>query len=407
MKKTFASIILFFALAVTAQESRSYIKIAPAEYGFYALGSDKKVYHYSQEEKILTPFLPDSIKEIAAGLHHCGAITADGKAYILYRPGLDGKMRSKEIPGLTDAVSATALWSLFVFIKKDGTAVITNCDDPDLRTYPLQKTGPAAQAVNGNQLLILTREGEVYQYNWKAGKATAQEVAATAPVRIPFPGKVSQIAASRNDFMIALIDGLPWGWSGPYSYWIFGLSAPPAKPIPLKDPWKLKTRIKQIVCGDNTCHFIDANDNLFGLGNNAQGEVGNGKQSEKVSTTKGWDFSENLEVTTPVQIGIGRKYRQICKGNTLSYYTYAQETNGMWNSWGRNKAGVLGNGIFDGSFGYLDDKKPNIGDILSPRRVDFPVKGKLVNEKFYDRPGNYPPQEAKLPGKKKSSKKKN
>lgn len=365
-------------------------KIAPAEYGFYKL-TDGKVYHYSQSGKKFLPYSLTGVKDIAAGLHNCGAVTEDGKAYLLYRPGFDDQYVYKQVPGIVGAQSVTAQFGKYVFVTTSGVFITE--DSLSIVSF-IQTVGRTIQAVAAGKLLLLNDAGEVYEIAWQpnptqGGLMTAGQIAQLLPVKVPFLNPMKQISGSRNNFNVALDGtGKPYGWG---ANWGFIFDAEIKTSASLSLYWGLNVAIKQIVLGDNTGHFIDANGNLYGFGHNGQGEVGNGYENPNTVATKAWDGDISKDrVTKPVQIAPGRKFIQICKGNSMSYFTYAQEDNGTWNAWGRGKAGVLGTGIFTSIF---DEKQGNIADITRPWRVSFPPQGvDIVDPTFFDL--KYPPAEA-------------
>ena len=105
--------------------------------------------------------------------------------------------------------------------------------------------------------------------------------------------------------------------------------------------------LKKVVTTYNTLHIIDANDNLFGSGLNAQGNLGNGNQiaswRTNLPTAYQWNFNTSVGVEAPSQIP--GKWKNIVSNNTVVFYLYGQDMAGNWYSWGRNKAQALGNGI--------------------------------------------------------------
>ncbi len=72
-------------------------------------------------------------------------------------------------------------------------------------------------------------------------------------------------------------------------------------------------------------------------------------------------------MTAPaVQIGKGVKWAKLYSNNFYCFYKYAQDVDGNLYSWGRNKALVLGNGLFN----IQQADHPNALDVLQPTRVD-------------------------------------
>jgi hypothetical protein len=111
---------------------------------------------------------------------------------------------------------------------------------------------------------------------------------------------------------------------------------------------------------------------MYGLGFNAQGEVGNGEETVNkhhypTFPGYGWSFkdSENPVPAPAVQIGKGIKWSKLFSNNWFGFYKYALAENGDLYSWGRNKAMVLGNGLFN----LQQMEHPNALDVLVPTKV--------------------------------------
>ena len=109
---------------------------------------------------------------------------------------------------------------------------------------------------------------------------------------------------------------------------------------------------KKVVTTYNSLHIIDANDELFAIGNNMQGIMGTGDQypewryyhhfGVRSPYLWSWENGERLKSLTKVS---GAKVKDIITHNTVVAYVYLQDQLDGWYSYGRNKARVLGNGI--------------------------------------------------------------
>lgn len=203
-------------------------------------------------------------------------------------------------------------------------------------------------------------------------------------VQKSLPGAVSEVHASLRGFYIAIIGGLPYGWGeGKYL-------GRPAGNIstyePLADDWALAGRtIIDMAVNDNTTHYIDNLNDMYTLGDNAQGELGLGwEMVNRKELWLGrpntfwyvWDWKGATQpgylpaafVSIPQHVTPGRKYQRVFSGNYYAFYKYAQElgTGNLYN-WGRNKGSVLINGRAISNESAIS----NAIDVLTPTLVDL------------------------------------
>lgn len=221
--------------------------------------------------------------------------------------------------------------------------------------------------VKGIQLVALTDDGIVYTLsngstNW---------------VKKSLPGAVEKILANDNGTYIAIIKGLPVGWG--QSRYLTGVTGTISTYKDLATDWGVTAPLRDIALNANTVHFIDSEGKLWGMGDNAQGEVGNGWELiNKQDLYKGkqyvWNwvspitsaYQEIAFVPKPVHIRTDKLFTRVFGGGTYSYYKYAIDTEGKLYSWGRNKSVVLGNGVSITNESVL----PNAIDVLTPIEVD-------------------------------------
>ena len=217
----------------------------------------------------------------------------------------------------------------------------------------------------GTSLMGLSTTGNVYI--WDTGDSNYHQVV--------LPRPASDIAASRQGFFVAVVPdniavstmGYPYAFGPESRYYGTTTQATYTAPLACKGLWGMTVPIKEISANQNTIHFIDSLGNLYGMGDNAQGEVGNGQElvnhAEQYATPYAWSWVKyGLMVSTPVQIGAGTKFKKLFTGSDYVFYNYALDVNDSLYFWGRNKSFVGGDGAVNNQEGTL----PNAMDILKP-----------------------------------------
>ncbi|RYE19644.1 MAG: hypothetical protein EOP51_19475 [Sphingobacteriales bacterium] len=187
-------------------------------------------------------------------------------------------------------------------------------------------------------IVALATDGSV----WKYAKSR------TAPEKVKLPAAARNIAGVGAAAIVVetATDLLAWGYLGTY----LGIEDMGNTPRSIKKKWTAAGCVfpsKELVGNYNTLHIIDANDNLFGAGENVMGEIGNGKENANWKTSLpnsyAWNWHHGQLITGPVQIP--GKFKNLCTSNTIAFYFYVQDMGDNWYSWGRNKARSLGTGI--------------------------------------------------------------
>lgn len=352
-------------------------KVGCSEYGPVFLAEGKAWTYVFVGNKVQVVAYPVSdVTDVTGGQYNAVCVDAYGNAFILYRASQKvAKFNS------TGNIACAAFFEEFVLLKSDGSIWYTKKDL--IETKIKAPDGVKFVKVLGSHMIYgITDTGDLYASSWKSLGFS----------KITLPGKVQTFASGRNNFQIAIIDGVPFGWGDGF---MLGLSASPSGPTDLRKTWGIDKKITVIDCNDNTIHFITEDGALYGMGSNGNGEVGNGTESPE--TVKdynwSWDYRESF-VNKPVQIGVGRTYDRISKDNSFSFFVWARETNGVWNSWGRNKGFGLGNGVGMGA--DMSNKQPNRTDVTSPRRVDpFTMPISYWSEAQIK--ASYPPAEVAVP----------
>lgn len=232
---------------------------------------------------------------------------------------------------------------------------------------PAQPNFRVKAIVKGVQLVALTEGGTVYTLSDGSSNWVKKEL----------PGMVEKVLANDNGTYIAIINGLPIGWG--QSRYLTGVTGTISSYKELASDWGITAPIRDIALNANTVHFIDSEGKLWGMGDNAQGEVGcgwelvnrqelyNGEQYKwnwVSPTTK--NYQEFAFVPKPIHIRADKLFNRVFGGGTYSWYKYATDVEGKLYSWGRNKAVVLANGLAVGN----ESPIPNGLDVLTPTEVD-------------------------------------
>lgn len=216
------------------------------------------------------------------------------------------------------------------------------------------------------RIVGLTTSGQVYEWLLNGS---------TTPTQKTIPRPAIDIWVSQFDYAGCLIPdtigsqtmGYPYVWGNAFSQW--GGNTNYTQPTSVKTLWGVTTPIKSIAGSYHTTAYVDSLGNMYSMGENVQGEVGNGTQTvDKYTypTQFNWSFNtgENM-VTSPQQIGIGTIWKKVYGDYTLSFYRFAQDENDSLYFWGRDKALVSGRGYII----MQEASYPNVIDVTSPTMV--------------------------------------
>jgi alpha-tubulin suppressor-like RCC1 family protein len=175
---------------------------------------------------------------------------------------------------------------------------------------------------------------------------------------VDLPANIVDIAVGYSSFAYALTaDGDLYGWGYRGAYLGLGTDSnnyqPTPTPIPLKTVLDLPHPVVSVVADMITTHVILSDGTLWGWGDSAQGEVGNGQELDfsQTATPYAWDYTAfQLMVRKPVQIVPGvSNFVKVFANSAYDFYDYALTADGKLYSWGRNKTGTLGNGVYPAS----------------------------------------------------------
>lgn len=350
------------------------LNVGCGEYGRYPLRqSDGLVYvDYFDPVKHIVSLIPanapgETFLVVAGALYSAVGVSNAGNAWIFNQ----GSNSATKIPtdangnSFTGNTDCAGYFYTYATVR-NGQLWYWGSDDMKLFggkaiAKPVQLTQPTGvtfvSVKMGNIILALSSTGDLWQYD--GGNPT--------PHKVALPGAVTAYATSHTGFYLAIVNGVPYGWGAEGRY--LGLTGSIANPVSLASTWGVGANITAITANHNTIHFIDANGNLFGMGDNAMGEVGNGIELVNQAvypTPYAWSWNKyGLMVSKPVQIATGIVFTGIWAGQSYAFYHYAQDINGNVYVWGRAKSYVQG---IDWT---PSDQFPNAFDTLTPKKIDL------------------------------------
>jgi alpha-tubulin suppressor-like RCC1 family protein len=203
-------------------------------------------------------------------------------------------------------------------------------------------------------------------------------------------------------------DGTLFGW-GPYGaymgeYVSSGGGAPKATPVVLTNIMNnLPAPIKKIVTNTVCTHVILADSTLWGWGDNAQGNIGNGQSVNwaAMATPWAWSYgSGQLLVQLPYHVAPTRKFVDVFGSSVYTFYTYALGSDGQLFCWGRNKSSTLANKIRAATSAIVATYS-NAWDINWPKPVDpFSITTSYISTSPFcmTTPGGAPCNSYTIPG---------
>lgn len=376
------AILLWMVTQVTAQSllyPPKIVQIGAGEYVTTYLTEDGKLFVTAFKENKYQP-VQYNLKGIMAvdGAQYTNiALDSNGKVYIvgIYQNGVPYVKQVKFDAQGKDFSGNTKVYGwyqTYVSIRKDGLfiwgedALLMNGGKPILA--PISLPSPPGKQIKKivtltmgePSLLALATDGTVWIYKKKTSLPV--KVKLNAPARnIAGVGAACYVVETNNDL-------LAWGYQGSY------LGAPDMsqQPYSIMKFWVAAGCTfpsKELVGNYNTLHIIDANNNMFGAGENIQGEIGNGIENpnwkESAPLPYAWSWKHKEMISKPVQIS--GKFVNLNTSNSVAFYFYVQDMGEQWYSWGRNKARCLGNGI---TLSSADESMfPNALDIPAPKKV--------------------------------------
>ena len=146
-------------------------------------------------------------------------------------------------------------------------------------------------------------------------------------------------------------DGVLWGWGSCGTY--LGLGDPKGGWMPIPKATKLSfpefgsgRKVVAVAASAHATHVILDDGTLWGWGDSAMGEVGDGTMLDFSKHKHSWDWGKyEAMVFRPVRIAANVHDFKALYTTSQCFYSYAVTASGTLYSWGRNKTGILGNGV--------------------------------------------------------------
>lgn len=230
--------------------------------------------------------------------------------------------------------------------------------------------------------LVLDTSGNVWSWGndgeYNAANMLGRLGDATRPGKVTLPAAATDIAGGGYFSYALLSTGDVYGWTRTDTQYL-GIAGGTASPTPVKLNLGLPARVVQIA----TCHMATAvrlsDGSLWTWGDNACGCCGNGVEvnwavglpNNNGPYNMNIDTTDGLMQLAPVQIGKGVQFVDIKYGGKYCFYFVAEDVNGKLYVWGRNKGGVLGNGVVSpDSTGAETADYPNAWDVPEITGID-------------------------------------
>ena len=368
-----------------------------------------------------------TVKAVASGLHNSVAVDDNGEVWTwgsnenaqagngtTENPAdnYPHKIRQDSLGNPFNKVVQVTCWANgsgegCLAVKEDGTVWIWgktgggfrgNGQYGSLNKRPVQVDIPGhkkiVKIVAAEIVLALAADGSVW--TWGGDNRPYLPGVAGADFRRPAQVKLPQPAkdiAGASYVSYALGDNgklYGWGYAGAYlgiGTGGYASNVPVALPRDLSNDLNLPHPVRSIVTNSVSTHVILSDSSLWGWGDNATGCIGNGEELNFADHTPpyAWDFGPaELLVQKPIRLAPGvHTFTHVFGGSAYVFYTYAETATGDLYSWGRNKGGVLGNGVI-GASSEIMSVYPNSWDVPMVTKVDpFALQENVVSTSPY------------------------
>jgi len=268
----------------------------------------------------------------------------------------------------------------------------------DTCTRPTQVVFPAGTFIvkiqGTSPMIALDSAGNVWtwaanmpQYNAQYMLARGNSPNSFVPLKVTLPTRCRDIAGGGQWNYAMLIDSTVYGWGVYAGYLGIGygdgggtLYATPSintfsvSPIRVDTAWHLPYNVRSMTVNNNFTYMILGNHSLWGMGDNAQGNAGVGTELNFATYVGGngftpyfWDQGPGEKLQRkPQQIAPGKiDFDTVFAANTNEFCAYAEDSHDSLFAWGRNKGGMIINGIreCDSLNGTLTANFPNAWDV--------------------------------------------
>jgi len=262
-------------------------------------------------------------------------------------------------------------------MRGNGTTGSTALTRP--AQVPIPGNRKVVQVAAGNQLIVLCSDSTVWTCGGSGGNAQNLGYAVTGNDYLTLHqlttlSGISQIAGGGAYNYALKSNGTLYGW-GYYGYYMGGTggtNSPLATPTDLTSRLNLPHSVRSIAVNFVCTHAILSDSTLWGWGDNAQGGMGIGTELNYATTTApyAWDYyPADLLQQSPVQVTTRKDFVAIYTAQPFVMFDYAQTADGQLYSWGRNKGGVLGNGVV-GCSSDVVAAYPNSWDVTTATMVN-------------------------------------
>jgi alpha-tubulin suppressor-like RCC1 family protein len=259
-------------------------------------------------------------------------------------------------------------------IQGDGTAGSATTLTPVSVSIPNKKI---AKVVASDIILALATDGSVWSWG---GNGTQDDLGRSGSGLTPgqvtgLPADIVDVATGQS-FSYALAsngDLYMWGLYGEIAGFCAGW-CPQSTPVLLNSTIHLPTDVTgtSISASSEASYLIMSDGSLWAWGSDGEGLVGDGKETDFATANPpyAWDFNkDDLLVATAVRIfPASSKVSKVFTGSAAVYYVFVLTSDGELYSWGRNKTGALGNGVFPLSL-IEASSYPNSWDVTTPTLV--------------------------------------
>lgn len=395
-------------------------KLGLGEYNAYGINKANQVVDFTAGIPQLVAKQPANVVDVEACLHHQALIDNNGNLYWWGQSSVVGTING--IPATTVGTPTQIASNVkqaapfcngmggdgILFVKNDGTVWIHGCTLMGFRgdgtpgqvfeTTPVQIQFPAGVVIEQVEAGIwcgaLDTTGTLW--SWGGGGTTGDpqywptyllargfdhpdytrpgKVALPAP--IAFGDDVIAIGGLFN--YVVLSNGATYGWAYNTEYMNQPAGQGKNTPWAVDKQLGLPAMIAKIYTSVVASHAILTNGDTWAWGDNACGFIGNGKELNFAAykSPYNWDWGKIELPQIPVQIAVGVQLVKIWTGLGDVFYAYAEDINGQLYSWGRNKGGVLGNGVLSpDKTGSETANLPNSWDVPWVTPIDpFNVK---------------------------------